>query len=196
MRWRLVLALVLVAAAFACSGRTTTGANPADSDASTDDSSETGCVADPPISPSGECPALAGAPVGCGYSMIDGCCVFMCPRPNCVLGGTCSPTDVCTGGVAGCTSNCQCLNGTWQAPCPTDLPQTGSACAPFAAEAPLGTECGYPTSTKACGAATCYCENSVWSCEPACIIGDASTSPDTGASDAAPDTGPLDAGGG
>src|SRR5882672_2982865 len=42
------------------------------------------------------------------------------PALGCQLGAGCSDTQVCTGGIVGCTSNCQCLGGTWQAPCPDD----------------------------------------------------------------------------
>ena len=119
-----------------------------------------------------------------------------CPPPpscgdaaSCTLGAACSSTELCMGGIAGCTSNCQCLDGTWQAPCPMGLPQTGSACTPE------GAYCGYVTSTNACGADNCYCKAGAWSCGPSCIIGDASTSADTG-TDAASEGGrPLDAAG-
>jgi hypothetical protein len=67
---------------------------------------------------------------------------------TCTLGAACSSADLCPGGIAGCESNCQCLNGTWSTPCPTGLPPTGGACTPE------GAECGYPTSTNACGAWT------------------------------------------
>jgi hypothetical protein len=105
-------------------------------------------------------------------SSVSPCCVGgtceLCPAPvssvTCALGAACSSTDLCMGGIAGCTSNCQCLNGTWQAPCPTDLPQTGSACTPE------GAECGYATSTNTCGADNCYCQSGTWSCGPSCII--------------------------
>jgi hypothetical protein len=70
-------------------------------------------------------------------------------------------------GITGCDSNCQCLDGTWQAPCPADLPQTGSACTTE------GAECGYTTSTNACEADNCYCKSGVWNCEPSCAIGPA-----------------------
>jgi hypothetical protein len=134
----------------------------------------------------------------CGFNFgpccIDGRCQMgsQCAPPvssvTCTLGAACSSTDLCTGGIVHCESNCQCLNGTWQAPCPTNLPQTGSACTP------AGAECGYTTSTNACGADNCYCQSGVWTCGPSCIIGDASASADTGA-DSATDSGPLDAGG-
>jgi len=87
---------------------------------------------------------------------------------SCQLGGACSQTQVCSGGIAGCTANCQCLSRTWQAPCPTTLPPTGSACAP------ANAECGYTTSSNACGAANCYCQGGAWNCEPTCIVVDAS----------------------
>jgi hypothetical protein len=81
---------------------------------------------------------------------------------SCKLGGGCSPSVLCMGGIAGCSSNCQCLDGTWQAPCPADLPQTGSACTPASAE------CGYTTATNACGADNCTCQNGTWNCGPTC----------------------------
>jgi hypothetical protein len=83
---------------------------------------------------------------------------------RCGLGGGCSQTQICMGGIAGCSSNCQCLDGTWQAPCPTDLPETGSTCTA------AGAYCGYTTMTNACGAANCYCQGGAWSCGPTCII--------------------------
>jgi hypothetical protein len=58
--------------------------------------------------------------------------------------------------------------------CPPTLPPTTLGCA-FE-----GTECGYATPTNACGASDCYCHNETWSCEATCIVGDASTSADTG----------------
>ena len=114
---------------------------------------------------------------------------------TCTLGAACSSTELCMGGIAGCTSNCECLGGKWQeVPCPTDLPQTRSACTP------IGAECGYPTpSTNGCGGESCICGNAgTWSCEPIpCVrvAGDASAGPDTGA-DAATDSAPFDASGG
>jgi hypothetical protein len=49
---------------------------------------------------------------------------------TCTLGAACSSADLCPGGIAGCESNCQCLNGTRSTPCPTGLPPTGGACTP------------------------------------------------------------------
>lgn len=73
------------------------------------------------------------------------------------------------GGVAGCTSNCQCLGGIWQEPCPTDAPEAGTACNPS------GLECGYSLQPNPCGAANCNCQGGVWSCGPTCALsGDAS----------------------
>jgi hypothetical protein len=95
----------------------------------------------------------------------------------CKLGGPCSTGQICNGGVSGCESNCQCLGGTWEAPCPAALPTTGTACTP------AGAECGYTTTTNACGAANCYCQSGTWNCGPSCAIVDAG---DTGA-DATPD---------
>lgn len=127
------------------------------------------------------CPGAFPCCVG-GTCQIDGCPARV-STATCTLGAACSSTDLCPGGIAGCESNCQCLNGTWSAPCPTGLPPTGSACAP------VGTECGYSTSTNACGADNCYCESGAWNCEPTCVIGDASTGVDTGAdADASPCT--------
>jgi hypothetical protein len=84
--------------------------------------------------------------------------------PACTLGAACSNTELCMGGIAGCTSNCQCLNGTWQAPCPHDAPQSGSACAPE------GTECGYVTQAIACGGSVdCNCKSGAWTCGPTCV---------------------------
>ena len=67
---RFVLAFVLVAAVCVCAG--CTGANPVDGDASTDDGSES-CFSDPPISPSGSCPAVSQSQEsqGCGYNVRD-----------------------------------------------------------------------------------------------------------------------------
>jgi hypothetical protein len=106
---------------------------------------------------------------------------------SCSLGGGCAQTQVCTGGIGGCASNCQCLDGTWQAPCPANLPHTGSACTA------AGAQCGYATSTNACGAANCYCQGGAWSCGPTCVIGDSSVDLDVGTdvklADAAPNGG-------
>jgi hypothetical protein len=82
---------------------------------------------------------------------------------SCKLGGGCSQTRPCMS-IEGCTSNCNCLDGTWQAPCPTNLPETGSACTPE------GAECGYSNVANACGADNCYCEGGAWSCGPTCAI--------------------------
>src|SRR5450432_2852892 len=75
----------------------------------------------------------------------EGCSTTSAGAVTCALGAACSATQSCQGGIAGCTSNCQCLGGTWQAPCPADLPTTGSACTSE------GAECGYTTATNACG---------------------------------------------
>lgn len=111
------------------------------------------------------------------FGFVDACGTDGGPAPNCSLGAACSPADQCPGGVAGCGSNCQCLNGTWQPLCPTSAPQTGSAC-------PLVSECRYTTSTDACSGESCFCENSgTWKCEPipCIIVWDASAAADTGA---------------
>jgi hypothetical protein len=89
---------------------------------------------------------------------------------SCKLGGGCSETQVCTGGVVGCESNCQCLGGIWQAPCPADLPQGGSSCTA------QGATCGYLTQEPACGGSVdCDCQGGAWKCGPTCI-----TPPDAG----------------
>jgi hypothetical protein len=108
---------------------------------------------------------------------------------SCRLGGGCSPTLACDGVIDGCSSNCQCLDGTWQAPCPAEVPQSGSACTAG------GATCGYLTSAVACdGSVDCYCQGGAWSCAPTCIIAieDASTD----AADAGAEADAADAGGG
>jgi len=86
------------------------------------------------------------------------------PGLSCKLGGGCSTTQLCMGGIAGCTSNCQCLGGTWQAPCPANAPQSGSACATE------GAGCGYVTPAVACGGSVdCNCQGGAWSCAPTCV---------------------------
>jgi hypothetical protein len=130
-----------------------------------------------------------------GPCCVGGMCQMggQCPAPvsslTCALGAACSMTQTCAGGIAGCTSNCQCLDGEWQAPCPADLPQTGSSCTPE------GAECGYTTSTNACGAQNCDCKGGTWSCGATCVIDDASAGADTGADGAAEGGRLLDAGG-
>ena len=55
------------------------------------------------------------APGNCGLEFgpccIGGTCQMgsQCPGPGptCALGAACSNTQTCTGGIAGCTSNCQ-----------------------------------------------------------------------------------------
>jgi hypothetical protein len=122
------------------------------------------------------CKAVQFAAVGCtGTSAM----------PTCTLGAPCSNASLCMGGIPGCTSNCQCLDGKWQAPCPTDLPQTGSACTPE------GAYCGYTTSTNTCEADNCYCKGGAWNCEPSCAIGPEN---DSGATDANEDAASDDAG--
>jgi hypothetical protein len=89
---------------------------------------------------------------------------------SCQLGGGCSPTQVCTGGIMGCESNCQCVGGTWQAPCPAAMPRNGSSCT---AE---GATCGYLTQAIACGGSVdCHCQGGAWACGPTCV-----TPPDAG----------------
>ena len=81
-----------------------------------------------------------------------------------------------------------------QAPCPADLPAAGSACSPE------GSECGYETTTNACGADNCYCQSGAWNCEPTCVIGDGSgvveDAGDGGPGDASPDPAACVAAGG
>ncbi len=48
--------------------------------------------------------------------------------------------------------------------CPVTLPHAGDACGT------AGMECGYATSTNACGADNCYCQGGTWNCEPTCVI--------------------------
>jgi hypothetical protein len=88
------------------------------------------------------------------------------------------------GGIAGCGSSCQCLSGTWQTPCPQDVPQSGSTCTV------AGATCGYLTQASACdGSVDCYCESGTWSCGPTCITG-----PIVDASADAPDASPCNGG--
>jgi hypothetical protein len=88
---------------------------------------------------------------------------------SCQLGGACSPTQVCAEGIVDCGSNCQCVGGTWQAPCPVGEPPHGSSCT---AE---GASCGYLAQTTTCGSVDCYCRGGAWACEPSC-----NTPPDAG----------------
>jgi hypothetical protein len=89
---------------------------------------------------------------------------------SCRLGGQCSTTQVCAEGIAGCVSDCQCASGTWQAPCPAELPASGSACTGE------GATCGYLTQAAECGGSVdCYCRSGEWTCSPTCI-----TPPDAG----------------
>lgn len=135
---RLVLLLALLAA---CSSGTSTNAAVSGTDASTE--------AGPAITLDGAVPSGSDA----GDSGL-----------GCSLGDKCSPTQLCNGGIPGCGSNCQCLDGTWQAPCPADLPETGRPCSPENAY------CGYTTSTNPCGADNCYCQGGAWTCGPTCVI--------------------------
>lgn len=99
-----------------------------------------------------------------------GACSGGTPALSCRLGGGCSETQVCTGGIADCDSNCQCLGGTWQAPCPEDAPQSGSSCTA------QGATCGYLTQATACnGSVDCDCQGGAWTCSPTCT-----TPPDAG----------------
>jgi hypothetical protein len=101
---------------------------------------------------------------------------------SCQLDGACSPSEVCTTGIVGCESDCQCVSGTWQSPCPAGMPSSGSSCK---AE---GATCGYLGNGNACGSAAidCYCRGGTWTCEPSC-----NTPPDAG-----PDAGGCIAAGG
>jgi hypothetical protein len=118
---------------------------------------------------------------GCGSSSASAV-------PGCTLGAACSTAQVCMGGIAGCTSNCQCLGGTWQAPCPQDAPRNVSACT---AE---NATCGYLTQAIACeGSVDCDCHDGVWSCGPTCVTAP-DAAPDRGPSDAAADSDAHDAG--
>ncbi len=109
-------------------------------------------------------------------AVAQGCSSTGAAPGACSLGAACSNTELCMGGIASCTSNCQCLGGKWQAPCPMDLPRTGTACTPE------GAYCGYTTSTNACEADNCYCKAGAWNCEPSCAIGPLED--DSGAADA------------
>jgi hypothetical protein len=89
---------------------------------------------------------------------------------SCKLGGDCTPSQICPGGIEGCTSNCQCFRGIWQTPCPTEVPQDASACSAD------GVTCGYVTTNTACsGSVSCSCQMAVWSCGPTCVVIDASS---------------------
>jgi hypothetical protein len=101
---------------------------------------------------------------------------------SCKLGGGCSETQACAAGIVGCDSDCQCLGGTWQAPCPMEAPRSGSSCMGE------GATCGYFTQAQdACGGSVdCYCRDGAWTCGPTCI-----TPPDAG-----PDSAGCIAGGG
>jgi hypothetical protein len=84
--------------------------------------------------------------------------------PSCTFGAACSLGEVCVGGVLDCGSNCQCLDGIWQTPCPASLPETGASCGVE------GAECGYETDTNPCGSDNCYCQGGTWNCGPTCAI--------------------------
>ncbi len=89
---------------------------------------------------------------------------------SCQLGGMCSETQVCPAGIEGCDSNCQCVGGTWQAPCPEHVPQIGRSCTVE------GATCGYLTQASECGGSVdCDCRGGGWTCSPTCI-----TPPDAG----------------
>jgi hypothetical protein len=99
--------------------------------------------------------ALTGAVAAAMLAIDLGACSTESGSPaplSCRLGGACSPTQVCTGGIVGCESNCQCASGTWQAPCPAEVPRNGDSCTGE------GSTCGYLTQAIACGGSVdCYC---------------------------------------
>jgi hypothetical protein len=103
--------------------------------------------------------------------------------PSCTLGAACSLGEACVGGVSDCGSNCQCLDGIWQTPCPASLPETGASCGVE------GAECGYETDTNPCGADNCDCQGGTWNCGPTCAI-----ELDAGEAGDASDAGPCQAG--
>jgi hypothetical protein len=163
MRGCLGLALAL-AAALGCVGCTTAGANAYD--AAVDGEEATDATA-----------------IDAGGASIDACCVDGMPDGmpaildaggpdsgsdaglSCQLGGTCSPSQVCMTGIVGCESDCQCVHGTWQSPCPdAGMPPSGSSCNTE------GAACGYLTNGNACGTAAvdCYCQAGTWACKPSC----------------------------
>jgi hypothetical protein len=58
-----------------------------------------------------------------------------------------------------------CSSGSRQAPCPTNVPQSGSACP---AE---GATCGYLADASACeGSVDCDCDVGVWTGGPTCVV--------------------------
>jgi hypothetical protein len=117
--------------------------------------------------------SVAGAVAAAVMAIDLGACSSDSGQPalSCKLGGGCSATQACTGGIAGCESDCQCLGGTWQSPCPTELPQSGSSCTGE------GATCGYLAQTPdACGdSIDCSCRGGAWTCSPNCF-----TPPDAG----------------
>jgi hypothetical protein len=112
---------------------------------------------------------VAGAVATATLAIELGACGTESDGPlSCQLGGRCSQTQACTGGIVGCESNCQCAGGTWQAPCPAHLPQNRSSCT---AE---GATCGYVTQAIACGGSVdCSCQGGAWACGPTCVTPDA-----------------------
>jgi hypothetical protein len=84
--------------------------------------------------------------------------------PKCVAGPPCFTVPECAYGNAG-TQIRYCSSSL----CPSDLPAEGSPCT-----ASDGANCGYATSTNACGAANCTCKATGWSCSPSCFLLDAS----------------------
>jgi hypothetical protein len=98
-------------------------------------------------------------------SPTTGCTASSSSASSCQIGGACSNAETCMGGVAGCASNCQCLEGVWRAPCPQDVPSSGSACTTE------GATCGYLTDASACeGSVDCDCQGGTWSCAPTCVV--------------------------
>ena len=112
--------------------------------------------------------ALTGAVAAAMLAIDLGACSTESGSPaplSCRLGGACSPAQVCTGGIVGCESNCQCVSGTWQAPCPAEVPRNGDSCTGE------GSTCGYLTQAIACGGSVdCYCRGGAWACGPTCVI--------------------------
>jgi hypothetical protein len=98
--------------------------------------------------------------------------------PACTVGSACTPAQTCNGHVAGCPDGAaycqaQCLNGTWQAPCPPDIPESGSACT-------TGAYCGYSGQPNPRGADNCYCQGGAWNCGPTCVFEAGTTDGPTG----------------
>ena len=141
-RWTRLALAIWIAGTNACGGQTAagkTGSKRADASPSGALSSSSSTFASGPASASSVLPGTGS---------------------NCMLGGQCYPTEGCAGGVTGCPGQCQCLSGTWQAPCPDALPVTGSACT-----AP-GATCGYAGPSLPSDSEDCYCLDGGWYCSP------------------------------